>query len=96
MREKGEIREIFLKRKFLILSLSRRGYEVVHEEKPKENTTRSCRIEEADPPTPVLQSPPGFPNADLQYEDVLDTVQKLHSELGLITLENDKDHLGGL
>ena len=45
-----------------------------------------------DPPTPVPQSPPGSPNvsADLQYEDVLDIVQKLHSELGLITLDNDK------
>ena len=43
-----------------------------------------------DPPTLVPQSPPGSPNAsaDLQYEDVL--VQKLHSELGLITLDNDK------
>ena len=29
-------------------------------------------------------------SADLQYEDVLDIVQKLHSELGLITLDNDK------
>ena len=45
-----------------------------------------------DPPMPVPQSPPGSPNAsaDLQYEDVLDMVQTLHSELGLITLDNDK------
>ena len=44
-----------------------------------------------DPPTPVPKLPPGSPNAsaDLQYEDVLDMVQKLHSELGLITLDND-------
>ena len=44
------------------------------------------------PPSPVPRSPPGSPgaSADLQYEDVLDMVQKLHSELGLITLYNDK------
>ena len=29
-------------------SLSRRDYEVIHEEKPKENTTRSCTREEAE------------------------------------------------
>ena len=29
-------------------------------------------------------------SADLQYEDVLDMVQRLHKELGLITLDNDK------
>ena len=45
-----------------------------------------------DPPSPVPRSPPGSPNvsADLQYEGVLDMVQRLHSELGLITLDNDK------
>ena len=45
-----------------------------------------------DPPTLVPQSPLSSPNAsaDLQYEDMLDMVQKLHSELGLITLDNDK------
>ena len=45
-----------------------------------------------DHPSPVPQSPPGSPSgsADLQYEDVLDMVQRLHKELGLITLDNDK------
>ena len=40
----------------------------------------------------VPQSPPGSPSgsADVQYEDVLDMVQRLHKELGLITLDNDK------
>ena len=44
-----------------------------------------------DHPSPVPRSPPGSPSgsADLQYEDVLDMVQKLHRELGLITLDND-------
>ena len=42
-----------------------------------------------DHPSPVPRSPPGFPSgsADLQYEDM---VQKLHKELGLITLDYDK------
>ena len=45
-----------------------------------------------DHPSPVHRSPPGSPSgsADLQYEDVLDMVQRLHKELGLITLDNDK------
>ena len=45
-----------------------------------------------DHPSPVPRSPPGSPSgsADLQYEDVLDMVQRLHKELGLITLDNDK------
>ena len=45
-----------------------------------------------DPPSPVPGSTPGSPSAsaDLQYEDVLDMVQKLHEELGMITLDNDK------
>ena len=38
------------------------------------------------------RSPPGSPSvsADLQYEDVLDMVQRLNKELGLINLDNDK------
>ena len=42
--------------------------------------------------SPVPRSPPGSPvgSIDLQYEDVLDMVQKLHKELGLITLDYDK------
>ena len=45
-----------------------------------------------DHPSPVPQSPPGSPSGsvDLQYEDVLDMVQRLNKELGLITLDNDK------
>ena len=45
-----------------------------------------------DHPSPVPRSPPGSPSGlpDLQYEDVLDMVQRLHKELGLITLDNDK------
>ena len=45
-----------------------------------------------DHPSPVPQSPPGSPigSTDLQYEDVLDMVQKLHKELGMITLDYDK------
>ena len=44
-----------------------------------------------DHPSPVPRSPLGSPSgsADLQYEDVLDMVQRLHEELGLITLAND-------
>ena len=96
-------------------SLSRHGYEVFHEEKSNENTTRRCtrkkaegsgiRCEEeeteivfrssappTDPPTPVPLSPPDSPNtsAELQYKVVLDMVQKINSELGLINLDNDK------
>ena len=40
-----------------------------------------------DPPTPVPKSAPGSPNASA---DLHDMVQKFHSELGLITLDNDK------
>ena len=42
--------------------------------------------------SPVPQSPLVSPvgSTDLQYEDVLDMVQKLHKELGLITLDYDK------
>ena len=42
--------------------------------------------------SPVPRSLPGSPSgsADLQYEDVLDMVQKLHKELGLITLDYDE------
>ena len=45
-----------------------------------------------DPPTPVPLLPPDSPNtsAELQYEVVLDMVQKINSELGLINLDNDK------
>ena len=45
-----------------------------------------------DHPSPVPQSPLGSQSgsANLQYEDVLDMVQRLHKELGLITLDNDK------
>ena len=45
-----------------------------------------------DHPSPVPRSPPGSPSrsAYLQYEDVLDMVQRLRKELGLITLDNDK------
>ena len=45
-----------------------------------------------DHPSPVPRSPPGSPSAssDLQYEDVLNMVQKLHNERDLITLDNDK------
>ena len=45
-----------------------------------------------DHPSPVPRSPPGSPSgsADLQYKDVLNMVQRLHKELGLITLDNDK------
>ena len=64
---------MFVKEGFLF-SLSRRDYEVVHEEKLKENTMRSCTRSEGeeteiifrssgqptDPTTPVPQSPPGL------------------------------------
>ena len=86
-----------------LISLSRRGYEVVHKEKPKKTQREAARERRqrdlfrpsetpTDPPTPVPQSPPGSPNAsaDLQYEDVLDMVHKLNNKLGLITLDNDK------
>ena len=45
-----------------------------------------------DPPTPTPLSPLDSPNssAELQYEVVLDMVQKMPSELGLINLDNDK------
>ena len=45
-----------------------------------------------DPPSPTPLSPPDFPNtsAELQYEVVLDMVQKINSELGLINMDNDK------
>ena len=45
-----------------------------------------------DPPTPTPLSPPDSPNTseELQYEVVLDMVQKINSELGLINLDNDK------
>ena len=45
-----------------------------------------------DPPSPVPRSPPASPtvSADLQYEDVLDMVQRLNKELGLINLDNVK------
>ena len=45
-----------------------------------------------DPPSSVPRSPPGSPSvsADLPYEDVLDMVQRLNKELGLINLDNDK------
>ena len=48
-----------------------------------------------DPPSPVPRSTPGSPSAsaDLHHEDVLDMVQKLHKELGLITPDNDKIRL---
>ena len=43
-----------------------------------------------DPPSPVPRSPPASPtaSADIQYEDVLDMVQKLNNELGLINRDN--------
>ena len=43
-------------------------------------------------PSPVPRSPLGSPSGstDIQYVDVLDMVQKLHKELGLITLDYDK------
>ena len=46
----------------------------------------------ADRTSPVPRSPPVSPvgSTDFQYEDVLDMVQKLHKELGLITLDYDK------
>ena len=77
------------------LSLSRRDYEVIHEKKPKvEETEIVFRSSESptDPPSLVPRSPLGSPSAsaDLLYEDVLDMVQKLHIELGLITLDNDR------
>ena len=42
--------------------------------------------------SPVPRSPPGSPSgsADLQYEDVLEMVQRFRKELGLITLDYDK------
>ena len=42
----------------------------------------------ANPSTPAPLSPPDSPNtsAELQYEVVLDMVQKINSELGLINL----------
>ena len=45
-----------------------------------------------DPPSPVPRSPPGSPSvsADVQYQDVLDMVQRLNKELSLINLDNDK------
>ena len=44
------------------------------------------------PPTPLPLSPPDSPNtsAEVQYEVVLDMVQKINKELGLINLDNDK------
>ena len=46
----------------------------------------------ADHTSPVPRSPPVslVGSTDLQYEDVLGMVQKLHKELGLITLDYDK------
>ena len=43
-----------------------------------------------DPPSPVPRSPPASPTApvDLQYEDVLDMIQKLNNEMGLIDRDN--------
>ena len=43
-----------------------------------------------DPPSPVPRSPPASStaSADIQYEDVLDMVQKLNNELGLINRDN--------
>ena len=43
-----------------------------------------------DPPSPVPRSPPASPaaSADIQYEDVLDMVQKLNNELGLLSRDN--------
>ena len=43
-----------------------------------------------DPSPPAPLSPPGSPDssAETQYGVVLDMVQKLNSELGLITLDN--------
>ena len=48
-----------------------------------------------DNPSPVPRSPPASPtvSADLQYEDVLDMVQRLNKELGLINLDNVKQLL---
>ena len=45
-----------------------------------------------DPPSPVPRSPPASPSVsvDLQYEDVLEMVQMLNKELGLINLDNVK------
>ena len=42
-----------------------------------------------DPPSPVPRSPPASPtvSAELQCEDVLDMVQRLNKELGLINLD---------
>ena len=47
---------------------------------------------EVDPSPPAPLSPPGSPDssAETQYGVVLDMVQKLNSELGMITLDNDK------
>ena len=42
-----------------------------------------------DPPTMVTSGLPTV-SADLQYEDVLDMVQRLNKELGLINLDNVK------
>ena len=46
--------------------------------------------ESPDPPSPVPRSPPASPtaSADIQCEDVLDMVQKLNNELGLINRDN--------
>ena len=62
-----------------------------NEEEESEIVFRSTESP-TDHPSPVPQSPPGSPggSADLQYEDVLDMVQRLNKELGLITLDNDK------
>ena len=45
-----------------------------------------------DPSPPAPLSPPSSPDssAELQYGVVLDMVQKINSELGLINLDNDK------
>ena len=45
-----------------------------------------------DPPSPVPRSPPASPtvSANLQYKDVLDMVQRLNEELGLINLDSVK------
>ena len=69
----------------------RRQGDPVFEEESSEivfRNTESPAARMSPVPRSPLVSPVG--STDLQYEDVLDMVQTLHKELGLITLDYDK------
>ena len=59
-------------------------------QKAQREATRGKHQMDPSPPTPL--SSPGSPDssAETQYGAVLDMVRKLNSELGLITMDNDK------